>query len=50
MTDVFYAEFKNEHGEWEPLGIMTMRKALEWAWENDHCDVNIVHIGKDRTP
>lgn len=33
---VFYVEMKNEKGEYEPLGIMTMQKAIEISWNKDH--------------
>ena len=33
---LFYVEAKNASGEYEPLGIMTMEKAIEWAWNHDH--------------
>lgn len=35
-VQTFYVEYKNEHGELEPLGVMTMQSAIEWAWQNDH--------------
>lgn len=33
---LFYVEVKNTSGEYEPLGIMMMEKAIEWAWNHDH--------------
>ena len=36
MKRLFYVEMKNSAGEYEPLGVMTMENALEWAWQHEH--------------
>ena len=45
MVDIFYVEYKDDSGDWQPLGVMTMKEAIQWSWENDHRAVNIHHIG-----
>lgn len=36
MNEVFYVEMKNPKGEYEPAGVMTLRKATELSWANNH--------------
>lgn len=45
MVDVFYVEYKDESGQWQPLGVMTLREAIEWSWTHDHAAVSTLHIG-----
>ena len=35
-SQTFYVEYKSERGEFEPLGVMTMQSAIEWAWQHEH--------------
>lgn len=36
MNELFYVEMKNSKGEYEPAGVMTLRKATELSWANNH--------------
>lgn len=49
MKDLFYVEMKNEHGEFEPLGVMTMLQAFEISWEHDHAALQFQHV-RDLSP
>lgn len=39
-AQTFYVEFKNERGQFEPLGVMTMENAIEWAWQHNHVTID----------
>lgn len=40
----FYVEMKNANGEYEPVGVMTMTKAIEMSWEHDHAAIQMSPI------
>ena len=40
----FYVEMKNANGEYEPVGVMTMAKAIEMSWEHDHAAIQMQPI------
>ena len=47
----FYVEYKNERGEFEPLGVTSMRSAFEWAFKHEistleFCPVNKIEFKK----
>lgn len=46
---MFYVEMKNKQGEYEPLGIMTMAKAIEHSWERDHAALQFTRV-RDLSP
>lgn len=46
---MFYVEMKNKQGEYEPLGIMTMAKAIEHSWECDHAALQFTRV-RDLSP
>lgn len=39
-----YVEVKNASGEYESLGIMTMEKAIEWAWNHGHATLRFSNV------
>lgn len=39
----FYVEIKNDAGEYEPVGMMPLDKALEYSWTHQH---RAVHLQK----
>ena len=43
-NDLLYVEIKNERGEFEPLGVMTLKTALEIAWKRDHAAIQYVPV------
>ena len=43
-SQTFYVEYKSERGEFEPLGVMTMQNALEWAWNHDHATLEFIAV------
>lgn len=44
MKILFYTEIKNAHGEYEPLGVMTMKDAFKYAWAHDHAAVKFTEV------
>ena len=49
MKKTFYVEMKNAQGEYEPLGVMTMAKAIEHSWECDHAALQLTRV-RDLSP
>ena len=49
MATKYYVEFKNEAGEWEPLGIMTRTDAVCWAWDHGHCAIQTQRVSPKQT-
>ena len=43
-NEMLYVEIKNERGEFEPLGVMTLKTALEIAWKRDHAAIQYVPV------
>jgi hypothetical protein len=44
LMKYFYVEMKNANGEYEPVGVMTMAKAIETSWEHDHASIQMQPI------
>jgi hypothetical protein len=44
MANKYFVEFKNNQGEWEPLGIMTRLDAVCWSWDHGHCPIQTVRV------
>lgn len=44
LMKYFYVEMKNANGEYEPVGVMTMTKAIEMSWEHDHAAIQMSPI------
>lgn len=44
MDKIFFVEMKNKQGEYEPLGVMTMAKAIEHSWECDHAALQFTRV------
>ena len=44
LMKYFYVEMKNANGEYEPIGVMTMAKAIEMSWEHDHAAIQMQPI------
>ena len=40
---MFYVEIKNDKGEYKPVGLMTLDKALEYSWTHQH---RAIHVQK----
>ena len=40
-SQTFFVEYKGERGQLEPLGVMTMENALEWAWQHEHVTLEV---------
>lgn len=49
MKKLFYTEIKNAQGKYEPLGVMTMAKAIEHSWEYDHAALQFTRV-RDLSP
>ena len=43
-NEMLYVEIKNELGEFEPLGVMTLKTALEIAWKRDHAAIQYTPV------
>lgn len=43
-NDLLYVEIKNERGEYEPLGIMTLADAIRHSWERDHAAIQYTPV------
>lgn len=44
MDKIFFVEMKNKQGEYEPLGVMTMAKAIEHSWESGHAALQLTGV------
>ena len=40
---MFYVEIKNDAGEYEPVGMMSLEAALEYSWTHQH---RAIHVQK----
>lgn len=49
MANKYFVEFKNEHGEYEPLGIMTRNDAICWSWDNGHPALQMQRVSPKQT-
>lgn len=43
-NEMLYVEIKNERGEFEPLGIMTLADAIRHSWERDHAAIQYTPV------
>ena len=43
-NEMLYVEIKNERGEFEPLGIMTLADAISHSWKRDHAAIQYVPV------
>ena len=44
MKKLFYVEMKNNQGEYEPLGIMTMEQTFTYSWQHGHATVKFTEV------
>ena len=44
MNDLFYFEMKNNEGEFEPLGVMTIHDAIEYSWNHGHASLKFEQV------
>lgn len=41
----YYVAIKNDSGQYEDLGVMTARDALQYSWNHGHRAINMVKVG-----
>lgn len=41
----YYVQIKNDSGEYEDLGVMTAREALQYSWNHEHRAIKMVKVG-----